>query len=215
MKHLDRASGMAEKSKPRIVRGLLSSVFLAAPALVWAHTGNDAAAHHASSLLAGLLHPFTGLDHLAAMLAVGLWSVITSRRFWLAPLAFAGMLCVGALLGLSGMVSAPLQTWIEPMIAASLLVIGLLLALRLHLPDGVAAGLVGGFAMFHGAAHGVELQGAASAWLVMAGMLCSTVMLHLAGMGLGRLLVPQHRAWTHASGAAVALLGVALMVPIA
>jgi urease accessory protein len=194
---------------------LLTALLLVAPALALAHTGNDAAAHHGLGFQAGLVHPLTGLDHLAAMLAVGLWSALTSRRFWLAPLAFAAMLCVGAWLGLGGLVSAPLQALVEPMIAASLLVMGLLLAARLRLHDGVAAAIVGGFALFHGAAHGVELAGAASAWLVVAGLLCSTVLLHLAGIGLGRALMSRDRAWTQISGAAVALLGAALLVQLA
>ena len=90
-----------------------------------AHIGTDFGAHAEIGLLDGLLHPFTGLDHLAAMLAVGFWSALSARRLWTAPLAFAAMLLAGALLGLAG-IELPA---VEPMIAASLLVLGLLVAL--------------------------------------------------------------------------------------
>ena len=122
-----------------------------------AHPGHEVDAH-GISFMDGLLHPLTGLDHLAAMLAVGLWSALSAtsaRRIWLAPVAFAGMLLVGALLGLNGLALPA----VEPMIAASLLVMGLLVATRAKLPLAVTAGVVGVFAVFHGIAHGTELAG--------------------------------------------------------
>ena len=91
-----------------------------------AHIGTDFSAHAEIGFIDGLLHPLTGLDHLAAMLAVGFWSALSARRLWTAPLAFAAMLLAGALLGLAGMALPA----VEPMIAASLLVLGLLVALR-------------------------------------------------------------------------------------
>ena len=97
-----------------------------------AHLGTDSGTHH--TLVDGLLHPLTGLDHLAAMLAVGLWSALVARRAWpdllWAPVGFAAMLLVGALAGLQGL-EVP---GVEPMIAASLLVMGLLVATRLRVP---------------------------------------------------------------------------------
>jgi urease accessory protein len=96
--------------------------------------------------MAGLLHPLTGADHLAAMVAVGLWSALVARRAWpdllWAPLGFAALLLAGAVLGLAG-VGMPA---VEPMIAASLLVLGLLVATRVRLPGLAAAALVGVFA---------------------------------------------------------------------
>ena len=94
-----------------------------------AHIGTEPGAHSTLGLWDGLLHPLTGLDHLAAMLAVGFWSALTARRVWTAPLAFAAMLLLGALLGLTG-IELPA---VEPLIAASLLVLGLLVALRTRL----------------------------------------------------------------------------------
>ena len=146
-----------------------------------AHIGADVGIHSEIGFLDGLLHPLTGQDHLSAMLAVGLWSALTARRLWTAPLAFAAMLLAGALLGLAG-IQLPA---VEPMIAASVLALGLLVALRARLPAALAAALVGLFAIFHGVAHGAELAGAAHIGAPLLGMLITTVALHATGLGLG------------------------------
>lgn len=175
-----------------------------------AHIGADISTHAHSGLLDGLLHPLTGLDHLAAMLAVGFWSALTARRLWTTPLAFAALLLVGALLGLSG-IELPA---VEPVIAASLLVLGLLVALRSRLPALLAAALVGGFAVFHGVAHGVELSGAAHIGAPLAGMLVATLALHGIGLGLG--LACRDKAWlSRAAGAGVAAFGMTLLTQMA
>lgn len=188
---------------PSLLRRGLTLTALALPLAALAHTGADAGSHH-SGLLAGLMHPLTGLDHLAAMLVVGLWSGQTAQRSWVAPLAFAALLLTGALLASSGL------AWpaVEPMIAASLLVLGLLLATRRGLPAPAAAALVGGFALFHGAAHGGELAGGAA----LAGMLLSTVALHAAGVLAGRALRQRAAALPRVLGGAVALAGSALLL---
>ena len=137
---------------------LLALAALAAPALALAHPGSLADHAHAG-FAAGFAHPFTGLDHLAAMLAVGVWSALAVRPVWVAPMAFVVMLAAGALAGFGGL-AVPM---VEPMIAASLLVIGLLVATRARLPLWAAAAAAGGFAFFHGAAHGLELATCAEA----------------------------------------------------
>ncbi|QIM52674.1 HupE/UreJ family protein [Hydrogenophaga crocea] len=185
------------KHTPSPLKTLVTLTLLGTGSLALAHVGADQGDHH--GLLAGFLHPVTGLDHLAAMVAVGLWSATTTRRFWLAPLAFALTLLVGALLAQGGL-SLPA---IEPMIAASMLVVGLLLAARARLPEALGAALVGGFALFHGAAHGQELAGMTA----LAGMVAGTAALHLAGMGLGRLLLRHSVWWGRVAGAAVTLMG--------
>ena len=180
------------------------ALMLSAPIWAHAHAGHDAASF--SSLLDGLVHPFSGLDHLAAMLAVGLWSAIAVRPVWVAPLAFVLMLSLGALLGFAG-VQVPA---VEPMIAASLLVIGLLMASRQALGWGAAASIAGVFALFHGAAHGAELSGT-HAMAALLGMVLSTGLLHGVGVLIGRQLF-SHQAWLQRStGAVLALLGSALM----
>jgi len=193
---------------PVPLRHVGAAVIACLPALALAHPGADGGAHH--GWLAGFLHPFTGADHLAAMLAVGAWSGLTAQRAWRAPAAFATMLLIGALLAAAG-VGLPA---VEAMIALSLIVLGGLLALRIGLGHAAGVLLVGGLALFHGAAHGLELAGSASA---LAGMIAGTVVLHGAGVGLGRAMRAQaHRAaqWSgRVAGGAVAGLGCLLIVP--
>lgn len=188
----------------------LAALALGLPALAQAHTGAVAHTHDASSFVAGLLHPLTGLDHLAAMVALGVWSALALRRVWLAPAAFVLMLAVGAVAGLQGL-SVPA---VEPMIASSLLVLGLLVAVRRSLPLPAALALAGFFAFFHGAAHGQELA-ALNAWPALAGMLLATAALHALGIVLGRQLFTRQRWLAPTAGSAVALLGSVLLLQLA
>ena len=195
-------------SFPRLPLVRLAAVALAAaPAAVLAHAGSDGGTHH--GLVSGFLHPLTGPDHLAAMVAVGLWSALTAARTGVAsyarvPLAFATLLLVGALLAGAG--------WqfpaVEPAIAASLLVLGLLVAGRRALPQAAATVLVGGFALFHGAAHGLELG---PGW-ALAGMVLATALLHGAGLLLGHALRRHSPWWPRLAGGATAALGAALLL---
>jgi urease accessory protein len=195
-------------------RVLSRAAFCAAlllPALCLAHVGSDAGDHHGTAALAaGFAHPFTGFDHLAAMLVLGVWSALTARRVWLAPIAFVATLAIGALVGSAGIAMPS----VEPMIAASLLALGLLLAIGAKLPaiGGVAVAAV--FALFHGAAHGQELAGHGALWAI-AGMVVATALLHTAGIGLGMLLRQRSVWWPRVAGAAVALFGVALLGQLA
>ncbi|WP_038218040.1 HupE/UreJ family protein [Xenophilus azovorans] len=197
----------------RLARPALALLLTAAALPALAHTGADAGTHH-HGFLAGFMHPLTGVDHLAAMLAVGLWSALAARNgreLLAAPLGFAAMLLAGALMGLAG-VALPA---VEPMIAASLLVLGLLVFTRRRLPALVSAALVGVFAVFHGLAHGQELAGESDAALTLAGMLAATVLLHAAGIGLGWALRHANRWLPRLAGVAVALLGAALLGGVA
>jgi urease accessory protein len=172
----------------------------AAPALALAHPGHAALA---AGLVDGFTHPFTGADHLAAMLAVGLWSAVTlPHRRWLAPLAFAAMLLAGAVLAPQRM------PFVEGGIAASLLVFGLAVAARVPLPALAGALVVGAFALFHGAAHGNELRSGAA----LAGMVAATALLHATGLALGVVLRERSRWLTAAIGGGVALIGAAALL---
>lgn len=131
-----------------------------------AHTGGN-------SMASGLSHPLVGLDHLLALLGVSLWAArYEGRAKWLLPMAFLGSLLAGSLLGLSKL-SLPL---VEPMIAASVLFFGLVLLPRTQAAPWLAALLAGGFAIFHGHAHGNEFVGAAPVTFV-AGMLFTSALL--------------------------------------
>jgi len=188
---------------------LLTGVAATAPLAAFAHPG-ALADHVHSGFASGLLHPLTGLDHLAAMLAVGMWSALVLRPRWAAPLAFVALLLAGALAAQAGL-AVP---GIEPMIAASLLVIGLLTAARARLPVWGGALLVGAFAFFHGAAHGSELAGPGAAAALL-GMVIGTAVLHLVGMGLGEAALRRARWISAVAGAAVAALGSVLLLRLA
>jgi urease accessory protein len=197
-----------------LIKSVLAAVAGAAfSASALAHTGTDTHVH--SAFIGGLLHPFTGVDHLCAMLGVGMWSAVVARRgtrdmLW-GPLAFATLMLVGAVLGQQG-VQVPA---VEPMIAASLVACGLLLASSLRLTVLRTATLVGGFALFHGLAHGYELADHANAWQVLSGILTGTVLLHGVGLALGWTLRGS-RAWmARLSGAGIAVLGSCLLLQLA
>ena len=149
-------------------------------------------------LAAGLLHPFSGSDHLLVMIAVGLWAAsIGSSATWKVPASFVAMLVVGCVLAIGGM-TLPLA---EPLIAASVLLLGLVLMLALHASPLAGGLLVGLFALFHGYAHGAELPEATSSGLYLLGMVGASLLLHLAGVGLGYALRRYH--WLLRSGGAL------------
>jgi urease accessory protein len=189
-----------------IRRFLLALLVLAVPGMALAHVGEDVGIHHGSAFLQGLIHPFTGPDHLLAMLAVGAWSALAMRRVWVAPAAFAGLMLVGGLLGVAA-VAVPL---VEPMIAVSLLILGLLVATSVRLPSLACATLIGAFAVFHGAAHGGELA-VTRASGALAGTIAGTLVLHGAGLLLGHLVLKRDVWLPRAAGMAVALFGVGLL----
>lgn len=201
------------RSAARVARAALPFAAVVS-ASAFAHPGHDGGAVGAS-LWAGLAHPFTGVDHLLAMLAVGVWSALSVRGASAAlrlPLAFVVLMLAGAGLGLGG-ASLPA---VEPMIATSLLVIGLLVALRAQLPQWAGMALVGGFALFHGFAHGAELPDTAQAMQAVlayiGGFAVATMVLHVAGIGMGSFM-RNHAGWlARISGAGVALYGVGLLV---
>jgi len=148
---------------------------LLAPLPALAHQGGE----HVHGLVAGLLHPFCGVDHLAAMIAVGLWAgLLGARARLLLPAAFLGGMVLGGGLGMAE-TSLPM---VESGILASIVVLGALtcVAARVPLPAGMA--LVALFGALHGHAHGTEMAGDAVAYTV--GMLMATALLH----GLGLLL---------------------------
>jgi urease accessory protein len=185
-------------------------ITVAASGSALAHTGADT--HQHMGFASGFLHPFTGLDHMAVMLAIGLWSALIAQKFgremlW-GPLGFANMLLAGAVLGLQG-VAVPA---VEPMIAASLVAAGLLVLTKLPLRGAGAAMLAGAFALFHGLAHGYELADNVNAFQALAGMVCATVVLHAIGLALGWSLRGASVWVPRLLGGAVAALGSALLL---
>ncbi|MBX3581932.1 MAG: HupE/UreJ family protein [Rhizobiaceae bacterium] len=190
---------------------------LAAAAILLALSAVPAFAHlnpdEHGSFIAGVSHPLFGMDHVLAMIAVGLWAALLGgRAVWLVPSAFVGTMCFGFA---AALLDLPLP-FVEPAILASVVVIGLLAAVALNVPTGFAMMLVGFFALFHGHAHGGEL-GAATALPYGIGFAVSTALLHAAGIatgaGLGRTLGRDTgRFATRLAGGATALAGLWLVI---
>lgn len=132
------------------------------------------------SFAAGLSHPVFGLDHILAMIAVGLWAaVLGGRALWALPASFVGVMMLGYVAAVFGY-GLP---FVEPMILLSVLALGLAVALSVYLPVFAAASIVGAFALFHGHAHGGEL-GSAAALSFGVGFVLSTALLHGIGVAL-------------------------------
>jgi len=168
-----------------------------------AHTGS----HTVTGFISGLTHQLLGLDHLLAMVAVGLWAAQQGgRALWAVPAAFVGAMLVGGSLALSGMALPHVET----AIAASVLVLGLLIATRRQWAVPLGMALAAGFALFHGHAHGLEMPLAASPMLYALGFVLATAFLHAAGIASHRA---GHRAVQWA-GAGIAATGFALMVTL-
>ncbi len=155
---------------------------------------------HGSGFIDGLLHPLMGADHLAAMVAVGLWAALAGgRALWAYPLAFVAAM---ALAGLIGAGQAPLPG-VEPVILASVIVVGAAAALALRVPMGAAMAALALFGAAHGYAHGVEGPAVAG---YPAGFLLSTLALHAAGLGIG-LAALRRPAITRTLAAVTAIAG--------
>jgi urease accessory protein len=167
----------------------------------------DPAEH--GSFAAGFSHPLFGLDHILAMVAVGLWAAMQGgRALWLVPAAFVGTMALGFAAAIAGM---PLP-FVEPVILASVIFIGIAIALALPVPTSAVAAMVGFFAFFHGHAHGGELGGA-GAWEFAIGFIVATAALHAAGIGAGLVLARSSgKVLTRIAGAATALGGLYLAI---
>ncbi len=184
---------------------LLSLLVMMTATAACAHTGDAAGAGFAS----GFLHPLIGWDHVAAMVAVGLWGAfLGAPAIWVLPVAFPLVMALGGVLGMAGI---PLPG-IETGIAASALVLGLAVAMAARPPLWVAAAVVAVFAVVHGHAHGTEMPVAADRLAYAAGFVIATGLLHLAGIAFGLLAAhPVGRIAVRAAGGAIALGGAAFL----
>lgn len=180
-----------------------SLVALAAllPSLALAHPGHE---HSSHAFMSGLLHPIGGLDHLLAMVVVGLWAALLARQFksavWAVPASFVTLMVIGFFFGIqSGAIAMT-----EQAIAASVLIIGLATAWMNRAPVILASAVVAGFAFFHGVAHGAEMHGGAG--LFATGFIISTIALHLLGIGLG-MAISKSPALVRTVGTIIGLAG--------
>ena len=177
---------------------LLAATCAASPAL--AHTGSVT-----GGFVGGLAHPMFGPDHVAAMVAVGLWGAfLGAPAIYILPIVFPLVMALGGVLGILGV---PLPG-VEIGIAVSAAVLGMMVALAAQPPLWLAGVLVGGFAIFHGYAHGAELPAGADALAYSAGFVVSTGCLHLCGIAFGLLARwPVGRIAVRAMGGGIAIAG--------
>jgi urease accessory protein len=165
---------------------------------------------HVAGLGDGLAHPLSGLDHILAMVAVGLWAAQLGRpAFWLLPVTFPLVMGLGALMGAAGL-SLP---WGEMGIVGSVLILGAAVALRLRPAIPLSLALIAVFALFHGYSHGTELPPSVSALAYGAGFIAATLVLHGIGLAVGALsAAPAGRLATRGAGAAIAGAGAVLLM---
>jgi len=193
-------------SKHPTIRLGLAGIAALVPSLAFAHVGVSPI----HDLMHGLAHPLTGIDHVLAMLAVGVFAAnLGGRALWAVPLSFMGCMLLG---GALGMLSVPVPH-VEVGIALSLVGLGIAVAMKWDLPVVAAMALAGLFAVFHGHAHGTEMLLDAAGVTYAAGFVTATGFLHVAGIGLGLALggLRSSRRIAQFSGAAVAVAGVALL----
>lgn len=190
----------AFSSKGGRIHWLTALALAAGASTASAHSGETA-----SGFISGFTHPLLGVDHIVAMVAVGLWGAFLGETaIWILPVVFPAVMALGGALGVMGIPVPAIETGI----ALSGVVLGLMVLFTVRPPLWVAAVIVGAFAVFHGHAHGTELPQSASPLTYSAGFVFSTGLLHLGGIGLGWLTKWNWgRVLVRACGAAIACIG--------
>ena len=181
------------------------------PTAAWAHTGHGATV----GFVQGFVHPVSGLDHVLAMVAVGLFAAnLGGRALWAVPLSFVSVMALGGALGAAG-IAVP---FVEAGVAISVIVLGLAVAVQWKWPVAAAMGLVGIFAIFHGHAHGAEMPVDASGLEYGLGFMLATAVLHGIGNGFGLGIARFGRAHsprvTQFGGAVLAVAGLGILTGV-
>ena len=187
---------------------LIMSITMFAPRVALAHVGLG----DAHDALHGFLHPILGLDHVLAMITVGLLAAnLGGRAFWAVPVSFVAMMLAGGIAAMGGII----LPFSELGVAMSVIMLGGLLSSRVRLPVAYAAALAGIFAVFHGYAHGVEMPQDASGISFAFGFTTATASLHIAGLciglGIAKLSHSAASKITTMGGAAIVIAGIALI----
>jgi urease accessory protein len=186
--------------------GLITAALMLIPTAAFAHTGVG----EAHGFVSGFAHPLSGLDHILAMVTVGIFAwQLGGRALWLVPGSFVLAMAAGAALG---MASIPLP-FVEFGVAASVIVLGGVVAFARGAPIAIAMGVVALFAIFHGHAHGSEMPLDAAGSAYAAGFMLATALLHAAGIALGCAIgrVADGRAGYRLGGSLVALSGLVIL----
>ncbi|HET6630255.1 MAG TPA: HupE/UreJ family protein [Woeseiaceae bacterium] len=188
-----------------LCRRLSLSVFLLVTTTLpaFAHPGHGS---ETGAIVAGFAHPLLGLDHVLAMLAVGLWAAfLGGRAVWIVPAAFVAVMAGGFASATAGFA----LPGVEPGVAGSVVLMGVLVAAAVRLPLALASGLVGVLALFHGHAHGTELSEGALAFGI--GFASATALLHAVGIGLGLALARRGPMRVRGVGGTTAAIGLVLL----
>ncbi|MGZ2486543.1 urease accessory protein [Rhizobium pisi] len=194
--------------KSALKSGLLALAAIALPAAASAHP----AIGEAAGFSHGFAHPISGLDHILAMVMVGVFAFqLGGRATWLVPATFVLVMALGGALGVAG-INVP---FVEIGIALSVVVLGAVVAFNVKAPLAAALGVVGLFAIFHGHAHGAEMPENATGAAYAAGFMIATAFLHLAGLALGYVVgragERQGAFVTRAAGGIAALSGIVIL----
>ena len=195
-------------SQSNLMRVALVTAALCIPATAWAHPGHG----FGTGFVAGFVHPFTGVDHVLAMVAVGLLAArLGGRALWAVPASFMSLMAVGGAFGAAG---GPLP-FVETMIALSVVVFGITIALHRRWPTAAVMGLAGLFAVFHGYAHGAEMPRTVSALRYAGGFVLATGLLHLVGIAFGSAIARLRSGYApyvmSFGGSLIALAGLGLL----
>jgi urease accessory protein len=191
-----------------IAAATIAVATVALPTIASAHPGHDGT----PGFIHGFLHPLGGLDHILAMVAVGLFAArLGGRALWLVPASFVVTMAAAGVAGMAGFA----LPYVEAGIALSILVLGAAIALETTMPVAAAMGLVALFAVFHGHAHGAEMPETMSGLAYGAGFVAATAALHALGIGLGLFIGRAGemfgRRVLQVGGTAAALAGAALL----
>lgn len=182
---------------------LIFLILLGVSGTASAHPG-----HEVSGLMAGLMHPFSGMDHLLAMMAVGLWAVQNgNRQLWLLPGTFMVVMALGAMVAMA----YPLLPLMESGIAASVLLLGMFTMLSLQVAVKFSVAVTGLFGFFHGYAHGLEILGDIDTGTYALGFLAATAALHFSGILIGIAARPRFLLLTRMLGAVITASGIWLL----
>jgi urease accessory protein len=180
--------------------GFASALF---SGLALAHAGHDVSV----SFVSGLLHPFSGADHLLVIVLVGFWSAFVLKKIWIGPCVFLLGMCMGVL---AGFANIPLN-FFEFGIAASVIAIGLLLLVKNQYSSKAILTLIGAFGIFHGFAHAQLFSDSSLALSLVvqdiAGLILATAALHLSGALLVKLLKEKTTVIARIAGFASVIYG--------
>jgi urease accessory protein len=191
------------------VSRVLAVASMLVPTAALAHSGHGETA----GFVHGFVHPFGGVDHFVAMVAIGMLAYqLGGRALWLVPSVFVLVMGVGGVLG-AAHVQLP---YVEAMIATSIVVLGAAIAFGIRAPVAIAAAVAGLFAVFHGYAHGAEMPTAGSAASYAAGFMTATALLHMLGIALGltlgRLGQGHDKAVYRMAGCLIVVVGAAILM---